>query len=145
MFTWCLYVPDTSLCVCVNLSKIDRQTCVGSVLVLHDTVIPWFCTLTNVILISLVTTCHHKRYSQSPTYRPSSCELSKVRICFPSASGVGETAARPPSAVADAPSALPSPLLALLPSVTLLSCSCHARPCVPAIVLDYCAFQGAEL
>ena len=70
---------------------------------------------------------------QSPTYEPSSCELSKIGTCFypditvsflkrvdriesskepepvPSASGVGAMAAGPPSPAAADPSTLLSP------------------------------------
>ena len=49
------------------------------------------------------------QYSKSPTYEPSSCELSKMRTCIPSTSGVSEIAACPSSPIADDPSALPSP------------------------------------
>ena len=48
-------------------------------------------------------------YSKSPTYEPSSCELSKMRTCVPLMSGVSEIAACLPSPIADDPSALPSP------------------------------------
>ena len=49
------------------------------------------------------------QYSKSPTYKPSSCRLSKMRTCVPSTSGVSEIAACPPSPIADDLSALPSP------------------------------------
>ena len=50
-------------------------------------------------------------YSKFPIYKPSSCELSKMRVptCVPSTPGVCEIASRPPSPIADDPSALPSP------------------------------------
>ena len=35
-----------------------------------------------------------------------------------------------------------SNLLSLLQSVTLLACALDARPCIPAVVLYYCTFQG---
>ena len=50
-----------------------------------------------------------------------------------------------PSAVADDPSALPSPTSLPLQSVTLLACSLTASSCMPAAVLCYCAFQGPVL
>ena len=74
-------------------------------------------------------------------------ESSKELEPVPSTSGVSEIAACPPSAIADDPSALPSPshLLSLLQSVTLLACSLDASPCMPAVVLYYCIFQGTVL
>ena len=38
-----------------------------------------------------------------------------------------------------------SHLLSLLQSVTLLACSLNASPCMPAIILHYCTFQGTVL
>ena len=52
--------------------------------------------------------------TKSPTYEPSSCELSKMRTCVLSASGVSDIAACPPSPVAENPSPLPSPISHLL-------------------------------
>ena len=52
------------------------------------------------------TKLEYTKYSKSPTHIPSSCELSKVQMCIPSA--VSETAACPPSPFDDDPSALPS-------------------------------------
>ena len=85
-----------------------------------------------------------KQYSESFTAKPSGFKLSEMWSWVPSASGVSETAARPPSPVADSPSALPSPPPLSPPvsnassreeSVTLLACSLDASPCVPAVAL----------
>ena len=46
------------------------------------------------------------KYSKSPTYEPSSWELSKVWMCV---SGVSETAASPTSLITEDPSILPPP------------------------------------
>ena len=67
---------------------------------------------------------------KSPTYKPLSCELLKMRTSkepepVPSTSGVSESAACPPSPVADDPSAL-SPTCSLLQSVALSACSINA-------------------
>ena len=64
----------------------------------------------------------------------------------PSTSGVSEIVACPPSPIADDPSALPSShLLAVLQSVTLLSCSLDASSCMPAVILHYYTFKGTVL
>ena len=83
--------------------------------------------------------------SQSPTYEPSSCELSKMWTCIPSTSGVSEAAACPPSPTAEDLSAVLSSHLSLRQSVTLLACS--SRP-APVYQLLYCTtilFQGTVL
>ena len=49
------------------------------------------------------------KYSKSPIYEPSSCELSKILMCLPSMPGVSEIATCLPSSFTDNPSALPSP------------------------------------
>ena len=84
------------------------------------------------------------RYSKSPTYKPSSCELSKVRTCVPSTSGMSEITARPP--IADNPSAVPSPIsFLLLKSITLLAYSFDARSvcqllsCTTILVKELCS------
>ena len=63
---------------------------------------------------------------------------------MPSMSGVNDIAACPLSPIADYPSALPSPMSSVS-SVTLLACSLDASPCMPAVVLFYCTFQGTVL
>ena len=78
----------------------------------------------------------------SRSKRVDRTESSKEPDPVPSTSGVSETAACPPSLIADDPSALPSPTLFLFRSVTLLACSLDATPCIPAVVLYYCIFQG---
>ena len=72
-------------------------------------------------------------------------ESSKEPEPVPSTSGTSEIAACPPPPIADDPSALPSHLLSLLQSITLLACSLDASPCMPAVVLYYCTFQGTVL
>ena len=65
----------------------------------------------------LLKSSHISVMRQSPTYEPSSCELSKpwTRVWsqqgepVPLASSVSEIAAHPPGPIADAPSALPFP------------------------------------
>ena len=107
--------------------------------------------------------------NEAPTYEPSSCELSKMRICYypdlsgsffhrvdtiesskepepvPSTSGVSEIAACLPSPVADSLSSPTSHLPFLLRSVSLLSCSPDASPWIPAVVLYYYTFQATVL
>ena len=68
-----------------------------------------------------------------------------MQTAVSSASGVSETAARPPSPVADGPLLLPSPTCLLLQAVTFLACSLDSSPGVPAVVLDYCIFQDTIL
>ena len=64
----------------------------------------------------------------------------------PSKSGLSDTAARPPSPVADDPPSLTiSHLLSLLQSGMLPACSLDASPCMPAVILYFCAFQGIVL
>ena len=62
-------------------------------------------------------------------------ESGKEPEPVPSMSGVSETAACPPSPIADDPSALLTlcPPSSLLQSVTLLACSLDAGPCMPAV------------
>ena len=79
--------------------------------------------------------------SKSPTDESSSCELSKMRMCIPSTSGVSETVACPPPPVSDRPSAMLSPTSSPLRSVTLPVCSLDASPCKPAVVLYYWTFK----
>ena len=60
-------------------------------------------------------------------------------------SDMSEIAACSPSPTADDPSAhtsyhLPPPLPP--PSVTLPACALDASPCMPAVVLHFCTFQG---
>ena len=56
-----------------------------------------------------------------------------------------EIAACPPSSFANDPSILPSHKLpSHLQSVTHLTCSLDASPCMPAVVLYYCNFQGTK-
>ena len=76
-----------------------------------------------LICISLMTNDvgHLFMYSKSPTYKPSSCELSEMRLCIPSMPGVSEIAACLPFPVTDNPSALPS-LTPLPPPVSNPSC-----------------------
>ena len=66
-----------------------------------------------------------------------------MQTCIPSMSGVIETAACPPSPIADDPSALPSPSSSpsSSQSVTLLACSLGASPRMSAVVLDYLYFS----
>ena len=66
----------------------------------------------------------------SRSKRVDRTESSKEPDPVPSTSGVSETAACPPSLIADDPSALPSPTLFLFRSVTLLACSLDATPCI---------------
>ena len=64
----------------------------------------------------------------------------------PSKSGLSDTAAHPPSPVADDPSSLTiSHLLSLLQSGMLPACSLDASPGMPAVILYSCAFQGIVL
>ena len=64
----------------------------------------------------------------------------------PSTSGVSEIATYPPSPIADDSSAVPiSHLLSPLQSLTLLAYSLDASPCMLAVVLYYCTFQGTVL
>ena len=73
-------------------------------------------------------------------------ESSKEPEPVPSWSGMSGIAACPPSPIADDPSALPSPTsFPRLQSVTLLTCSLDARPCMLAVVLYYSTFQGTVL
>ena len=77
-------------------------------------------------------------------------ESSKEQESVPSTSGVSEIAACPLFPTADNPLALPpisipSHLLSLLQSVTLFACSLNVSPCMPAVVLYYCTFQGTVL
>ena len=76
-------------------------------------------------------------YRKSPTYKPSSCELSKVQTCGPSTSDMSDTPAGPASPVTDGPSALPPPSSSPSSSQSLflpvhgcqsLSASCHTVP-----------------
>ena len=67
-------------------------------------------------------TCQHVslgvlEYSKSPTCEPSNCELSKMCTSVPLMSGLSETAACPPSPMADEPPTLP-PLSPLPPPVS---------------------------
>ena len=62
----------------------------------------------------------------------------------PSTSGVSEIAACPPSPITGDPSAVPS-LPPLPPASGTLACSLDASPCVPAVVLYFCTFQGIIL
>ena len=60
-------------------------------------------------------------------------------------SSMYEIAACPPSSFANDPSILPSHKLpSHLQSVTHLTCSLDASPCMPAVVLYYCNFQGTK-
>ena len=70
-------------------------------------------------------------------------ETSKEPETVPSASGMSDIAACPLSPIADGPSTLqsPSPLPPPL-RVTLLACTLNASPWMPAVVLNYCTFQG---
>lgn len=140
MFTSCLYVPDTSLCVCVNLSKIDIQN------------LCWFCVGTTQHSNSLVlyinkchpdksiTTCHHREIQSVPyihTFNAANFQRCTSTFRQRQAWWRQQLALRlllltPFSSTISPPR---------LPSVTLLSCSCHARPCVPAVVLDCCTFS----
>ena len=67
---------------------------------------------------------------------------SKEPESVPSTSGVGEFVACPLSPIADDASAIPHHV-SLVWSVTLLSCSLRASPCMPATVLYYCTFRGS--
>jgi len=83
--------------------------------------------------------------SKSPTYEPSSCELSKVQMCIPSTSGMSETVACPPPPIADDPLTLPS-LPPLPPPVSNSSILFTGRQLLDAscctVLLD---FQGTVL
>ena len=70
-------------------------------------------------------------------------EYSKEPEPMPSVSGMSEIAACPLSPIADDPSALPSPTSS--PYSSLLACSLDASPCMPAVALHYCTFQGMVL
>lgn len=59
-------------------------------------------------------------------------------------SGMSETAACPPSPIANDHSPLPSSKSSLLQSVAL-ACSLDASPYMPALLLYYCTFQGTLL
>ena len=72
-------------------------------------------------------------------------ESSKEPEPVPSTSGMSAISACPPSPIADDPSALPPPTSSPFQSVTLLACSLDASPCMPAVVLHYCTFQGTGL
>ena len=85
--------------------------------------------------------CSKKVYNKSinkfPTYKPPHFELSKMRMCVPSTSGVSDAAACLPPSVAGDPLVLPS---SLLQSVTLLAWSLNASPCMPAVLQYYRTF-----
>ena len=66
-------------------------------------------TCTDSLNLSVSTSIYIYRYSRPLTYKPSSCKLSKMQTCVPPTTSTSETAACPPSLVADDPSALPSP------------------------------------
>ena len=83
-----------------------------------------------------------RRYRKSPTHKTSSYILSKMWTRIPSTFGLSKTSAYPPSPIVDNPSVhhLPPPLP---PPVNDSSCLfTDESPCVPAIVLCYCTFQG---
>lgn len=63
---------------------------------------------------------------------------------MPSVSSMSEIAAALRAAAGDR-SALPSLTAAASLSVTLVARLLSARPCVPAVVLYYCTFQGTVL
>ena len=99
---------------------------------------------------------HSSQSSKLPTYKPSSCELSKMGTYIWFQQGTrtsainirhGETAAYPQSPTADdGPLALPSPLPLSPPVRDFLACSPYASPCRPAVALFYyCIFQGTVL
>ena len=80
-------------------------------------------------------------YTKSPTWEPSSCELSRMRVWVPPASGMSDVVARPPSPVADGPSAPPPPTSS--PSSNQgLFLPVHSMPASVCQLLYY-AFQGA--
>ena len=68
---------------------------------------------------------HHD--SKSAMHEPSSRELSKMWTCIPPRPGMRETAAGPPSPIADDPSALPSPASSP-PSISNSFCLFTRRP-----------------
>ena len=72
-------------------------------------------------------------------------ESSKEAERMPSTSGMNEIRVRPPSPIADDPSAVPSPTFSPSPSAALPACSLDASPCAPAVVLFHCTFQGTVL
>ena len=77
----------------------------------------------------------------------SDLQVANFQRCkrVPSKSGVSETAACPPSPTAGSFRSTKFHLLSLLQSVTLLAWLLDARPCVPAVILYYCTFQGTVL
>ena len=75
-------------------------------------------------------------YRKSPTYKPSSCELSKVQTCGPSTSDMSDTPAGPASPVTDGPSALPPPSSSPSSSQSLFL-PVHLLP-TPVCQLLYC-------
>ena len=88
----------------------------------------------------------HIGYSKFPTCEPSSCKLSKMRVCIRFQQGARTCAidvrhewhcSLPSVSYRWRPfSSAISHLLSLLQSVTLLACSLHASSCVPAVVLS---------
>ena len=63
----------------------------------------------------------------------------------PTTSGVSETAACPPSPIADGPSAPSSPFTLCPQSVTLLVFSLDASPCMPVVVLYFSRYCTVRL
>ena len=63
----------------------------------------------------------------------------------PSTSGVSEITAFPLAPIADDPAALPSPSSSPSSSQQLFLLFTHASPCMLAVVLCYCTFQGTVL
>ena len=69
-------------------------------------------------------------------------ESSKEPEAASSTSGVSENAACLPSAIAEYPLAFISHPFSLFQSLTRPACSLDASPCMPAVILYYCTFQG---
>ena len=72
-------------------------------------------------------------------------ESSKEPEPVPRMPGVSEIAACPPSPFVEDFLVLPSSTSSPYLSITLPACSLNASPCMPAVVLYYCLFQGTVL
>ena len=88
-------------------------------------------------------TCYHPDVTGSFFERVDRTESSWEPGSVASASGVSDTEAWPLSPIAGDPSALPTPTSS--PISNSSARSPDARVCVPAVILQSCAFQGTGL
>ena len=84
-----------------------------------------------------------KQYSKTRTHETSSWELSKMHMCILSTSDLSEFATL--SSISYCWQSFSSIIFGLLSSNQRLACSLNASPCMPAVVLYYCSFQGTIL